>query len=187
MKTIHNMGRQLPGLVGKSILTQGELNLLDHKIRESDCRCFIEIGTWTGTSCAWLAERHPSVQFICFDTFVNDTAGLQIQNWITNKRPNMMLIIGDSNDLTTLDLQADIIFVDGDHTLDGCRVDLLNAATSLHLSGLLICHDYTHEKFGVKKAVDEMLARHHDYKIVDACDSIVVIQDVEELDQEEEM
>ena len=184
-KTIHDMGRRLPGLEGKSILTEAELNLLDTYLEKINPETFIEIGSWTGTSCAWLAKRHPNIQFICFDTFIAGGEE-QIGRWLKNKQPNMILILGDSTDLVTMNLSAEIIFIDGDHTLEGCRVDLLHSASSLSPGGLLICHDYGHLGFGVHQAVDEMLARHKDYDAIEKVDSMIVIQDAEELDDVEE-
>lgn len=57
---------------------------------------------------------------------------------------------------------ADMIFVDGDHTYQAVKADILAWLPKLRAGGLLCGHDYTHaadgliERPGVKQAVDEI-------------------------------
>lgn len=58
----------------------------------------------------------------------------------------------------------DMIYIDADHSYEGCKRDLYIALNKLKEGGLIMCHDYeiNSEKclqnfsFGVKKAVDEL-------------------------------
>lgn len=53
----------------------------------------------------------------------------------------------------------DYIFIDGDHLYKGVKEDLKNALSLMALGGYILCDDYVENgKFGVKKAVDELLA-----------------------------
>ena len=52
----------------------------------------------------------------------------------------------------------DWVYVDGDHTFEGCYRDLVNSLRVVKESGLIICDDYTfntHGKSGVTKAVNK--------------------------------
>lgn len=63
------------------------------------------------------------------------------------------------------DLQLDWIYVDGDHSYEGCLADLENALTVLKPGGILMGDDYgwvgaKWSKPGVTKAVDEFTTKH---------------------------
>lgn len=61
------------------------------------------------------------------------------------------------------DASLDFVFIDADHTYDGCRLDIEAWAPKLRPGGLLSGHDYAHPeypKWGVKRAVDEFCAAH---------------------------
>jgi predicted O-methyltransferase YrrM len=58
------------------------------------------------------------------------------------------------------DASLDFVFIDGDHSAEGCAADLKAWAPKVKRGGLLCGHDYDHPiktKFGVKDAVDEMI------------------------------
>lgn len=55
------------------------------------------------------------------------------------------------------DASLDFVFIDGDHTYEACRRDILAWLPKLKSSGWITGHDY-HEFPGVKKAVDELLS-----------------------------
>jgi hypothetical protein len=55
------------------------------------------------------------------------------------------------------DGSLDFVFIDGDHSYDGCWRDILHWTPKLKKGGLLCGHDYDHPlkpAFGVKRAVD---------------------------------
>jgi hypothetical protein len=62
----------------------------------------------------------------------------------------------------------DAVYIDGDHSYEGCKTDLVEALRLLKPGGWIMGHDYemNPEKtqarydFGVKRAVDEFCARH---------------------------
>lgn len=61
----------------------------------------------------------------------------------------------------------DWIYVDGDHTYEGCAADLRMYLPKVKEGGFIVCDDYCEEGlnyFGVKKAVDE-LCRDHGFKL----------------------
>ena len=53
-------------------------------------------------------------------------------------------------------VRADMIYVDGDHSYEGCRKDLENFDPVLGENGFFLCDDYQWE--GAKQAIDEYIA-----------------------------
>ena len=60
------------------------------------------------------------------------------------------------------ELYFDMIYIDGDHSYEGCKRDLYLASRKVKEGGLIMGHDYTTNSkcknkynFGVKRAVDE--------------------------------
>lgn len=55
------------------------------------------------------------------------------------------------------DASLDIIFIDGDHSYEGCKADIEAWLPKLREGGVMAGHDYEHPQFpGVKKSVDEI-------------------------------
>lgn len=84
---------------------------------------------------------------------------------------NIILQKGDSVDRmnTYPDAFFDMIYIDGDHSYEGCKRDLLTAFKKIKKGGYIMGHDYemnmkkAHKQyfFGVKKAVDEFCATYN--------------------------
>jgi beta-1,4-mannosyl-glycoprotein beta-1,4-N-acetylglucosaminyltransferase len=55
-------------------------------------------------------------------------------------------------------MKFDMIFIDGDHTYEGCKSDILNTVDLLEPDGILCGHDYITWP-GVKQAVDELVGK----------------------------
>lgn len=61
------------------------------------------------------------------------------------------------------DASIDFVFIDADHSYEGCKADINLWLPKLKPNGLLCGHDYDHPdfpKFGVKRAVDEFAVSH---------------------------
>lgn len=57
-----------------------------------------------------------------------------------------------------IDESIDFVFIDGDHSYEGCSLDIRSWFPKLKQGGLLSGHDYRDDKnFGVKRAVHEFL------------------------------
>ena len=86
----------------------------------------------------------------------------------TKPMPNVMTCRGKSGELLPMfkDGTFDMVYLDGDHSYEGVKIDLPLAWAKLKKGGWLMGHDYetnpkktkTGYAFGVKKAVDEFLA-----------------------------
>ena len=79
----------------------------------------------------------------------------------------------------------DFVYIDGDHTYEGCRADLENAYAKVKKDGFILGHDYSFNpfktestyEFGVKKAVDQFCESHHQAifaKALDGCVSYAI-------------
>lgn len=68
------------------------------------------------------------------------------------------ITIGDSHNLTSLP-ECDLVYIDGDHTKDGCGKDLLLAERSG--SRFILLDDYDTADLGVRRAVDDFMAARH--------------------------
>jgi hypothetical protein len=63
---------------------------------------------------------------------------------------------------------VDLVFVDGDHSIEGCKGDIVNWVTHLKPGGLMVFHDYGGPYWGdVKIVVDEFMAGWIPLPIVD--------------------
>ena len=107
----------------------------------------------------------------------------------TQNLPQVMVCRGKSGELLPVfkDGCFDMVYLDGDHSYEGVKIDLPLAWAKLKKGGWLMGHDYetnpkktkTGYAFGVKKAVDEFLAA-HGLKIhalaMDGCVSFAVMK-----------
>jgi hypothetical protein len=57
------------------------------------------------------------------------------------------------------DASFDVVFIDADHSYEGCKRDILTWKSKVNPGGLLCGHDYANKKGEVKKAVDECLGK----------------------------
>jgi len=158
-----------------------------------------EIGIFKGDFSKELLNLCPQ-QLILFDLFENETgsgdvdgnnmeiANMEeqyniIKNW---NNECITLYKGDSStNLNNLDIAFDMIYIDGDHSYEGCKKDLLAAFKKIKKGGWIMGHDYEQNfkkakntyNFGVKKAVDEF-CKNHRLKIyakgMDGCVSFAI-------------
>jgi len=76
------------------------------------------------------------------------------------------------------DDSLDFIYIDGDHSYEGAKVDLQNAFYKVKSGGLICGHDYTPRFQGVVDAVNEFVSKYKfDLKITseDTCASFYIV------------
>ena len=61
---------------------------------------------------------------------------------------------------------VDVLFIDGDHTYDGCMNDLVNWYGKLVVNGHLVLHDSYLGRHGVQDAIIDFMDRHAELEIV---------------------
>jgi len=64
-----------------------------------------------------------------------------------------------------LDIKVDVIFIDGDHSYEGCKADIDNWYPQMAKGGVMLFHDCDATSPGVVQAVQEFVAE-HDFKDV---------------------
>ena len=89
----------------------------------------------------------------------------------TNSGDNVDLLIGDANevhsDLINSGFLYDFLFIDGDHSYEGCLKDINTWFPSLSPGGLIAFHDAfsSMPDFGVHEAIMEF-SRHNDLNFI---------------------
>ena len=129
----------------------------------------LEIGSYLGSSSCFLAaaasEIRGGTKVHCVDTWKNEgmtegqrdtwsefqTNTLRYLTIIVPHRGHSVKIAGNFNE------KIDLLFIDGDHSYDGCRIDVENWLPHLKPGGLVIMHDYEWA-LGVQKVVHEFIA-----------------------------
>lgn len=116
----------------------------------------IEIGfAWAMSAHAYLETQESNL--ISLDIADNMHKGDGIREVFPGR---WELITGDSStNLLKQKGKFDYIYIDGDHTYDGCRKDLEAAHKKLETGGVIVCDDYGNP-CGVKQAVDEFCEKY---------------------------
>lgn len=141
----------------------------------------IEIGVDNGKLSKQLLSMHPGLTLVMVDrwskppkddTYINSGASIPEKpdqyfidtfnncKTLANKyKTRTSILRGESCDmaLQVNDKSADLIFIDADHSYQGCKKDIIAWLPKVKSGGYLSGHDYAHPDQGeVKKAVDEM-------------------------------
>ena len=123
----------------RSMLSDAEAHCLQELAHEGNV---LEIGSWTGYSAYRMAFSANRVD--CVDPYT-DPGGPKAQEFLDNTSmyDTIFLHIGKSADIVPI-LQPifDLVFIDGDHTYDGCRLDLELAIEKVKYGGVIALHDY---------------------------------------------
>jgi len=140
-------------------------------IKENDLKIGVEIGVKRGQNIAKILKECPDFIFHavdCWDPklqYINWGKGAQVVNEkffnkILHAYPkNIFKHKGYSVPVSTefADESVDLIFVDGDHSYEGCKTDIETWLPKLKTGGFMAGHDYGHVRFpGVKQSVDEI-------------------------------
>jgi len=127
----------------------------------------LEIGSYCGKSsvCMGLVCQ----QLYCIDTFKADTSGQDQANGFTTLDEFIKNIvglpikyfIGKSEDvLPTIDLEFDLVFIDGMHDYDSVMIDIYLSYPKLKSNGIMTFHDYGPYGFeSVTNAIDNFFGK----------------------------
>jgi predicted O-methyltransferase YrrM len=141
---------------------------VEDKMRElimpMEVKRIVDIGTGWGESAKFFSELKPEAKIYTIDGFGLYGDGRIYSEFDHDKvkkineglGKNVIQILGDSSKVPW-ELPIDILFLDGDHTKDGCSSDFINYALHLKKGGLAIFDDYTQENNpnnGVKEVVE---------------------------------
>ncbi|OLQ87373.1 hypothetical protein BIY20_13835 [Vibrio panuliri] len=135
-------------------------------MRKNQSKKIIEIGSFLGRSTNFIGmnkDEHDELH--CLDTWQNDA--MSDGNWDTYQTfldntkdlKNITIHRGYSREFESKfnDKSVDILFVDADHSYEGCKEDIDNFFPKVKSGGIVVFHDYGNP-CGVKQAVDESVA-----------------------------
>lgn len=137
-------------------------------LRKKPGAVFVEIGSYLGASACFLAaaakELGGGSKVYCVDTWLNEgmTEGLRDtwEEFVSNTRPYARWIVplrGHSEDIAKGFGEAiDLLFIDGDHSYEGCRRDISAWLPYLREGGIVVLHDYGWAE-GVRRVVTEWI------------------------------
>jgi len=123
-------------------------------IVENSYTTMIEVGVRDGRTTFYLLDNCPNLTIYGVDLdirlFYNDTVKEKYGN-------RLVPIRGDSSCVADKCPQADLVFIDGDHSYEGCKKDILAYNSKVKSNGVLSGHDY--DFVGVNQAVNELVLK----------------------------
>lgn len=144
---------------------------------------FVEVGSWKGKSAAYMAveiiNSGKDIKFDCVDTWTGSeehvgvkevVEGTLYETFLKNTVPVRHIINPVRMDSVAAaamypDASLDFVFIDGDHSYEGVRRDILAYLPKMKINSILSGHDYAwHEP--IQRAVKELFGP--DYKYDDS-------------------
>jgi predicted O-methyltransferase YrrM len=151
-----------------SFSTSGLLDMI-HSIGNTKEMTMIEIGSYIGESTIMFAENFKKVLAIdphqTYDEIDENKyapSHLVYDEFIKNTKTfNNIEHIRKTSDDAFLDIKEmfDFVYIDGLHTYEQVKKDILNYKPLIKETGIIGGHDYIHNWVGVVNAVDEILGR----------------------------
>jgi predicted O-methyltransferase YrrM len=159
----------------------------------------VEIGSWKGKSTYCLAKGLKDGMIFAIDPFnaegepgskeiYEQTKGTiplfeQFQNTFRKHglSEKVQPLMGYSNKFIDRFSGIDFLFIDGDHSIEGCDFDYVNYAPKLKKGGYLAFHDFNpnRDELGPTWVIKNKILNNPDYKIYDVFDSLWVATKVE--------
>lgn len=114
-------------------------------------KTYLEIGCREGDSLLRVMDATPLTLAVVCDIWDGNYGGTargscsHVRQLVKDSATHVLFLTGRSQDiLPHLTFQFDMILVDGDHSLDGARADLLHSWPLLRPGGILVMDDITH-------------------------------------------
>lgn len=119
----------------------------------------LEIGTFEGEFTAHMLRLFPKLRMTIIERYPNYE--LVIKNVLSPYADRVRFIHADSTDAHAVIRDSfDFIFIDGDHSYEQCRLDILNYSGMVKVGGLIAGHNYHKDSSsahpGVHQSVDEI-------------------------------
>lgn len=122
----------------------------------------LETGRWCGGSAFLMSYANPNVPIHSIDIDPQDDEKLKGYFEKHNVGKKVDLIVGDSQQTKYDHIgKYDLLWIDGDHSYEGCTYDLENWFPDLESGGHVILHDCYHGS-PVKESVIDFIEKHKD-------------------------
>lgn len=167
------------------LLFEGDFAALQQISASSPGGVIVNIGAFKGGSTLALALANPRVTVLSVDTFAgvpeDDLHGVELRDeFLRNVAgvPNVVCLRCDSVAAARMVCTpVEAVFVDGDHSYEGCRRDLVEWWPKVRSGGILCGHDCV-ESCGVPQALDEFCAERglKAHVITDGCHGFFVVR-----------
>ena len=158
----------------------------------------LEIGSWKGKSTWCIAQGLKKGIINCIDPFNaageegskeiyektkgNSSLFEQFQNNMKGISPKVKIIThkGYSSQFVNKIENIDFLFIDGDHSIEGCKFDFENYGTNLKIGGYLAFHDYYEgrNELGPTWVIDNIVKRNSAYIDFKKFDSLFIFQKI---------
>lgn len=121
-------------------------------------KSIFEIGTWIGRSAMGFAQNFSKVKTIDYLPGSDVAYGYNgfESGQLCKNLDNVEYLFQDSRSYSDFSEQFDCIYVDGNHTYEGCKQDIELARKLCVDGGLIFIDDYYNPRFGVNRAVNEL-------------------------------
>ena len=133
-----------------------------------DNAIYLEIGGWLGSSSSLMLSHPQKTHVISVDLWDLNPNGVKLESFTSNiNRFNINqypinIIQGNYSDISTINNVknvtniVDILYIDGDHSFDGCFNDFVNYKDLVVSGGYIVFDDYRDYEYSahVKHAVD---------------------------------
>src|SRR6056300_621906 len=125
---------------------------LRYLIETNNYSSMIEVGVRDGRTTFYLLDKIPNLTIYGVDLNIN----LFYNNTVKEKYGDRLVPIqGNSSKVAHFCPKADLIFIDGDHSYQGCKNDILAYQSKVKPNGIFSGHDY--DFVGVNQAVNELV------------------------------
>jgi len=155
---------------GRRPTTKNDIRALLQLLNEVDGNV-LEVGAWYGKTTYELAIRYPGKMFFTVDWLDNDVSKRE-QNAraefddickYAKHLNNVKYIYKPSGQIKYEHFEnIQFVFIDGDHSYDGVKVDTEKALLNLRKGSIIAWHDVRNGTFGVQKYIKEEIEPYFD-------------------------
>ena len=125
---------------------------LNHLIKENDFTTMAEVGVRDGRTTFHLLDQNPNLTIYAIDNNISQFYNNQVEKKYEER---LIPIEGNSSLMADKIPMVDLIFIDADHSYQGCSKDIAAYKNKINDGGLLTGHDIDYP--GVNKAVKESI------------------------------
>jgi len=127
-------------------------HFLNHLIKENDFTTMAEVGVRDGRTTFHLLDQNPNLTIYAIDNNISQFYNNQVEKKYEER---LIPIEGNSSLMADKIPMVDLIFIDADHSYQGCSRDIRAYKNKIKEGGLLTGHDIDYP--GVNKAVKELI------------------------------